>query len=97
MRLASVKAGDVVRVDGSPAYVIEKPAPGRLVISWAGRDTSRRTVGARDVDAAWRRIGNGTPRERSSAGYNMSAAHDVAAEYNRNKRPEDPPMWVATL
>jgi hypothetical protein len=49
----------VVRVDGSLAYVLEKPAAGRLVISWAGRQTARRTISARAVEAAWRRIGNG--------------------------------------
>jgi hypothetical protein len=59
MRLASLKPGDVVRVAGSLAYVLEKPAPGRLTIRWAGRDTSRRTISARDVEAAWRRVANG--------------------------------------
>jgi len=57
VRLASVKPGDVVRVAGSLAYVLEKPSAGRLTIRWAGRETSRRTVSAREIEAAWRRIG----------------------------------------
>jgi len=36
-------------------------------------------------------------QEKERGGPALAAAHDVAAEYNRNKRPEDPPMWVATL
>jgi hypothetical protein len=66
VRLASVKPGDVVRVDGSLAYVVEKSAAGRLVISWAGRQTARRTISARAVDAAWRRIGNGSGRKEDN-------------------------------
>jgi len=58
MRLTSVRPGDIVRVDGSLAEVVDKPQSGRLTIRWAGRATNLRTIGARSVEAAWRRLAN---------------------------------------
>jgi hypothetical protein len=58
VRLASVRPGDIVRVDGSLAYVVEKPSRGRIAIRWALR-TGIRTISARQVEAAWRQLSNG--------------------------------------
>jgi len=58
VRLASVKLGDIVRVDGSLAYVVERPRAGYIVIRWAGRSVVR-TISARQVEAAWRQLANG--------------------------------------
>lgn len=58
MRLSSVKPGDLVRVDGRLAYV-DARTRGRLAIRWAHGASGIRTVGARSVEAAWRRIANG--------------------------------------
>jgi len=68
MRLASVKRGDIVRVDGSLAYVVET-SRGRLVIRWAGRDSTVRSISARAVEAGWRRIANGkrAPDDRETS------------------------------
>jgi len=58
MRLASIRPGDIVRVDGSLAEVVAK-APDRLTIRWAGRPTNLRTIGARSVEVAWHRLSGG--------------------------------------
>jgi hypothetical protein len=63
VRLASIKAGDMVRVDGSLAEVVDKPQAGRLTIRWVGRSTSLRTISARGVEAAWRRLASGRREE----------------------------------
>jgi ribosomal protein L2 len=55
MTLAGIKPGDLVRVAGSHAVVVEKER-GRLLVLWIGSNSSR-WVKAGEVEAHWRRTG----------------------------------------
>jgi NMD protein affecting ribosome stability and mRNA decay len=51
MRLAGIRPGDIVEVDGSLAWVREVQRGG-LVICWLNREQLR-SVSAREVEAHW--------------------------------------------
>lgn len=54
MRLAGIRAGDVVQVDGRLAFV-ERVRPGELVVRHCHGSRGLRVVRPRDVEAHWRK------------------------------------------